>query len=204
MSPLDKQIDVLKELINIGVGRGANVLNTMLHSHIRLQVPFVSILSSAELRQKMEIHSGKRLSAVNLTFKGSFSGIAELIFPSESASKLVTAFTGEGAGVEDLDSIRAGTLCEIGNIVLNALLGSISNLLQLHLNYSVPNYVEGNIDNLLPPHQVSSSSVILLARTRFTIEELEIDGDFVLFLEVGSFDKLLASINAFSIIDGEN
>ena len=41
------------------------------------------------------------------------------------------------------------------------------------------------------------SKYILLARTSFLIEELEITGDFVLFLELGSMEKLLQLIDTF-------
>lgn len=198
-----EQLDSLREIINIGVGRGADVLNTMLNSHISLQVPFVKVLSKEELEEEMKGHEKNQLSVVRLGFKGNTSGSSELIFTSESASKLITAFTGEESESFDLDSIRAGTLTEIGNIVLNAVVGSISNMLNLHLKYSVPNYMEGNTKNLFPK-DIDSDSVILLAKTRFKIEEFKIEGDIALFFELGGFDLLLNSIDKFENSGGQN
>ena len=198
-----EQIDSLREIINIGVGRGADVLNTMLSSHISLQVPFVKVLSKEELKEEMKGHEESQLSVVRLGFKGNTSGSSELIFTSESASKLITAFTGEESESFDLDSIRAGTLTEIGNIVLNAVVGSISNMLNLHLKYSVPNYMEGNTKNLFPK-DIDPDSVILLAKTRFKIEEFKIEGDIALFFELGGFDLLLNSIDKFENSGGQN
>ncbi len=43
-----EQIDILKEMINLGVGKGADVLNTILHSHVRLQIPSLKVLSPDE------------------------------------------------------------------------------------------------------------------------------------------------------------
>jgi chemotaxis protein CheC len=192
------QIDALTELINIGIGRGASVLNTMLRSHIRLQVPFVKVLSTAELRRELQTLGKSQLATVVLPFRGNFSGTAELVFPTESASKLVTAVTGEAYEDLDFDSLRAGTLCEVGNIVLNGVMGSISNLLQTPFTYFVPSYTEADIDDLLAMRTSDAESAILLARTRFVIEELEVEGDIVLFLGVGSFDTLLTAIDAFT------
>ncbi len=180
--------------MNIGVGRGASVLNTMLNSHITLQIPFVKMLSCDELKAELDMVGKDRLASVNLLFKGLFSGNAKLLFPSESALKLVTALTGEEPNASDLDSILAGTLSEIGNIVLNSVMGSISNLLQLSLSYSVPNYIEGNVNSLFNMDKIAPKADILLARTRFIIEEFNVEGDIVIFFEVGSFDKLLASL----------
>jgi len=50
MTFLDEiQTDALKELINIGVGNGAEVLNQMFDSHIELNVPDIHILKPSEV-----------------------------------------------------------------------------------------------------------------------------------------------------------
>ena len=200
MNPTALQLDALSELINIGVGRSAEVLNTMLNSHIDLQVPFVKILLSDDFRKEIEALGSDSLSAVHLAFKGKFSGTAQLIFPAATASKLVTTVTGEEVMSESLDEIRSGTLCEIGNIVLNGLMGSISNVLKMHLQYSVPTYLEGKIENLTSAiGNMASDTKILLARTHFTIKELKIEGDIIVFFETGALDALLIEIGTLNI-----
>jgi len=37
--------------------------------------------------------------------------------------------------------------------------------------------------------------LVLLVRTRFTIQQLQIEGDIILLFEVGSFDSLIANID---------
>ncbi len=198
MNPTSEQIDGLKELINIGVGRAASVLNTMLDSHIVLQVPFIKLLNPADFKKEIEMLDKDQLAAVSLGFKGLFSGSAQLIFTTENASKLVTILAGEPDETEDMDSIRTGTLTEIGNIVLNGVMGSISNMLELHFNYSVPTYLEGTSEKLLNSNIADSDRTVLLARTRFLVEELDICGDIALFFEMSVFNKLLNAIEAMS------
>lgn len=193
----EQQIDVLRELINIGVGKGASILNTMLQAHIKLRVPFVQILKRKELVEYMHTLGHEDLAIVNLAFKGEISGSARLVFPTSSASNLVSVFTGEKFGDIDLDSIRVGTLSEIGNIVINAVMGSISNLLHMHFSYSVPNFLEGSLNNIIPAQDNTTETAILLAQTRFDIDTLKIVGDFIVFLEVGYFDKLLEALDSF-------
>ncbi len=41
MNISDEQLDTIKELFNIGVGRAAQTLSTMLNSFIQLEVPTV-------------------------------------------------------------------------------------------------------------------------------------------------------------------
>lgn len=194
----EQHLEVLKELINIGVGRGASVLNSMLNSHINLHVPVLKILKKEELSGYLHQSDLEQIAVVGLPFRGELSGSTKLIFPSESAVKLVNAFTGEIDGDIDMDAIRVGTLSEIGNIVVNSVMGSISNMLKIHFNYIVPYYQEGKLDEVILNRSESfSANNILLAQTHFSIDRLQVVGDIAIFLELGSFKYLLESIECF-------
>jgi chemotaxis protein CheC len=133
---------------------------------------------------------------VRQDFSGPFSGIAELVFPTDSASILAAMLTGEEPGTPDLDAVRIGTLSEVGNILINSVIGSIGNVLQQRLDYALPNYIEDTVENLLNSDDNNNDSMILLAQTQFTVEQLQIRGDIVLIFEVGSFDVLLNALAA--------
>lgn len=191
-----RQLDALQELVNIGIGQAAGILNDMIDSPIRLQIPYLQILSPTDVQEELEIHlNGEQIASVQLKFTGSFGGIAQLVFPTNSAAMLVTMLTGEELGSHDLDSVKIGTLSEVGNIVINGVMGAISNVLQQRLNYSIPSYSEGTIANLLTSGGLSRDTVVLLAQTRFIIERLHIEGDIILIFNVSSFDALLTAIN---------
>ena len=190
-------MDALKELINVGVGRGASVLNTMLKSHIVLKVPFVKVLSPEDLREEIKALGENRLAAVYLGFKGELSGAAMLVFPEKSAQDLVTASTGEESTDSELDSIRAGTLSELGNIVLNGVMGSIVNMLKLRLIFSVPGYVKESVENILTENTIGSDPLVLFVRVQFLVENLDVEGDIILFFKVGTLDTLLAALDHF-------
>ncbi len=189
------QIDAIQELVNIGVGRAAGVLNQMLDAPIRLQIPYIKIGSPLELQQELEASLGaERVAAVRQDFSGSFSGIAELVFPTESACILAAMLTGEEPGTPDLDAVRIGTLSEIGNILINSVIGSIANVLEQRLDYALPTYMEDTVENLLTSKDSVGKTTILLAQTQFSVEQLQIRGDIILIFELGSFDVLLNAI----------
>ncbi|MFH7030126.1 MAG: chemotaxis protein CheC [Heteroscytonema crispum UTEX LB 1556] len=195
----EEQRDALQELINIGVGRAASMLNEMVDSRILLEIPFVNVFNAAELRQELaKLFKDDCFAAVRLSFTGSFSGTADLVFPTESASTLVAVLTGEEPGTPDLDAVKIGTLSEIGNIVINGIMGSISNVLKQRLNYTIPVYLEDKIENILLLSNnisISDQTIFLLAQARFTIEQLEMMGDIILIFEMSSFDALIGAIN---------
>lgn len=195
MSQTNKEdIENLRSLVEKGVHRGAKVLNEMLTAHIELSIPDMQLLMPAAFRHEMQVLAGDGvLAAVDLAFFGAFSGAAQLLFPTETTSKLVAALIGDEQSADDLDSIRVGTLSEVGNIVLNGVMGTIGNILELHFNYHIPEYREGRLDDLIDRQKAGAASV-LLARTRFSVETLQIEGEIVLFFDEGTCDALLEAI----------
>lgn len=199
MSADGRLLDALGELVSLGVGKAANLLNIMLDSHVLLSVPSLSILSAEELRGRLGSLARQELAAVEMGYSGGIEGSVELIFSMDDAGKLVDCLTGDLTGLEgSLDEIRAGTLAEVGNIVINAVLGTLANELDLALEYSVPAYYEGGIDRLIGEAGVEAHSSVLLVQTRFQVEELRVDGDIIVFFAVGSFENLSSAIERYT------
>ena len=187
--------DALSELMNIGVGRAAGMLNEMLGSPIELEVPTIKVLQIGALAAELSQSADDSYAFVRLAFQGSIQGTAALLFPPDSAALLVAALTGEEPGTPDLDSVRAGTLSEVGNIVINGVMGSLGNLLRLPLTYDLPSYFEGVPEHLLRSQRSEPDPTMLLAHTRFTVRDLEIQGTILLVFEVRSFDALLEAVD---------
>lgn len=190
-----RHLDALSELMNIGVGRAAGMLNEMLGSPIELVVPTVKVLKISELADELGQTPDDHFAFVRLAFQGPIQGTAALVFPPDSAALLVAALTGEEPGTPDLDSVRAGTLSEVGNIVINGVMGSLGNLLSLPLTYDLPTYLEGSPGHLLASRLARTDPAMLLAHTRFAVRDLEIQGTILLVFEVRSFDALLDAVD---------
>lgn len=191
------QLDALQEFINIGVGRAAAMLNEMVEAPIQLSVPVLRVFDSDALRAEfLPRLDNQRFAAVRLSFAGTFSGSAELLFPTESAVALVSLLTGEERDSPDLDGVKVGTLTELGNIVINGVLGSLSNLLKQRMDYTLPLYHEGTLEKLLSfNHLFGQNTVFLLAQAKFEIKQLEIVGELILVFEMTSFSELLNGVD---------
>ncbi|MGK7872208.1 MAG: hypothetical protein AB4426_02475 [Xenococcaceae cyanobacterium] len=63
------------------------------------------------------------------------------------------------------------------------------------MQYAVPIYIEEDIEHLVPIQESDPKATVLLAQARFDIEELQVQGDIILFFNVGSFDALLTVID---------
>lgn len=115
----------------------------------------------------------------------------ELLFASDDAAKLADWIVGRSRlGNPDRESMRSGALCEVGNVVINALLGSIANAFGLSLRFSVPSFLEGGGASLVEEIARAAREAVILVRSRFALEGPGIEGDIALFFSPDSFESL--------------
>lgn len=192
----EMELDALKEVINLGVGYAAGSLNELVGTPISLRVPEVDILCLDEARLRATTMGWSRVASVHLAFSGPLKGNVALVFPYDSAVKLVSLLTGDQGSNSDVDGIRAATLEETGNIILNGVVGSISNLLQGKISFSIPYYSEqGGLPARFAGTDKVSPAHVVFARARFGVAQQEIEGEIFLFFEMGSLESLVAALD---------
>lgn len=179
------EIDALAEVVNIGVGRAASSLSDLLGTRIELKVPQIQLLDS-ESQQAIGMSIAQR-------FDGQVSGKALLVFPPTSGHQLAVLLGGYDKGEEIPEMELSGILSEVGNIVLNGVLGSMANLLEAHLDYSVPDFfVDRSVSQLVGDNSQSAKpSSVLIADTEFNVLSEDIQGSVVLAFEIGSLESLV-------------
>ncbi len=193
------EVDALTEVINIGLGQAANSLNEIMEHHVELNVPKLDIYDINDPELSKHIFENTEISSVRQNFNGEFSGSASLLFPDKSAKNLVANVTGEELDSPDLDSIRSSTLLEIGNIVINAIMGTIGNLLKSNLEFLLPEYQKSKDFRkfFINTDKSNQQSLVVLAETNFSLEKLKVDGFILLIFEVKAIDFLIKMINKY-------
>ncbi len=181
----DLQLDALKELINIGVGNGASLLNQILNQPIALSAIHVDVVDIADLNTVANFD--KNASTVLMAFEGQLTGKAKLIFPNNDALKLLNLIAPWINIDTSIGQVKKNVLMEVGNIVINGVIGCISNALKITSKYSLPQYWQGDILDLF---KNSNSGTVILANTQYEIESHKIKGSLLIFLEVHSFETL--------------
>ncbi|MCK4305575.1 MAG: chemotaxis protein CheC [Candidatus Eisenbacteria sp.] len=203
MSITAEHRDILAELINVGLGHAAGQLNDMFGLPVALEIPSVDLLLPNEVEETLREKFGARVSAVSLDFSGSLVGTASLVLPTESALRLISALD-----EEDMDAVNSepmpqrgpsepdDTLEEVGNILINSVLGAVANGLGQHLVFSVPETVEDPMGRIaIADNSTSEDSRILFAQTGFSIKHLLVSGSITLLFQIGSVDALLEAID---------
>ncbi|MDX8387178.1 MAG: chemotaxis protein CheX [Ghiorsea sp.] len=190
----DEQRDALCEIINMGVGKAAASLHGMVGHKVQLTVPSVLVLKADQVKYNIFDQYGDNISLVTMSFDGDISGNSSLLFPPASASILVNALTGSATMENEMDALRMGTLTEVGNIILNGVIGTMSNVLNVSFSFSLPIFLEGSSADVMKLGHHEKTTV-LVANTMLRGEEVDIKGASVLLYNVGAFDALLCLID---------
>lgn len=194
----EQQIDALTEIINIGAGRAAGSLSDLIGERIELSVPFVQIGPVDEMTRRFSTLTDSVETAVIQDFRGGLHGRALLAFPHDSGVKLGQLILGVELAEGELTEDISGVLEEVGNIVLNGVLGSLSNMASTDLSYSVPKLSVGqSVERIITTQLAAEPGVahyLLMADTRFNVAKRNIDGSLVLVLDATVLDTVLNAV----------
>jgi chemotaxis protein CheC len=191
------ELDALTELVNIGVSRAAVSLAVMVAEQVQLSVPAVVIVSRSRAAELIGEPTQDLLVAVRQAFHGDVSGRALLIFPEKNSLELVRAVAGERLSLEDILELEHEALAEIGNIILNACIATIANLLQRSLTMSLPEIVRGTSEGLFDLRSSKSDDIVLFVHINFHLKGRQIVGYVAMVMDFASLTALKELVAAF-------
>lgn len=190
------QRDALIELLNIGFGRAAASLSELTGHRVLLEVPQVSVHAIDELNNALRVVLDDPVASVHQIFSGPVGGDALLILNYSAAGMLKELLTNEAPLPLPIDASAREVLTEVGNILLNACLGTFGNILKVQVSFSVPHL---NLDTL---HEVMRSLLVnreglryaMVVHAGFKLRDAEVKGYLVIVLSVASLDRLIRAV----------
>jgi chemotaxis protein CheC len=194
----DTERDAFAEIANMGVSRAAASLRQMVGEQVLLSVPAVNIVTRLEASRLAERGSAPKLVAVQQSFEGPFSGRALLIFPEAQSLELVRSIVGAEHSLEDIIDLEQEALAETGNIILNACLATIANVLRRTMRMSLPSVVRGDGATLFDIGKSEpNTDLVLFLYIDFTIKERNIRGFIALLMDLPSITALKEIVHDF-------
>jgi chemotaxis protein CheC len=193
--------DALAEIANIGVSRAATSLRQMVGEEVLLSVPAVNIVSCVAASRLVERGGTSRLVGVQQSFEGPFSGRALLIFPAAQSLELVRSIVGDEHSLEDVIDLEQEALAETGNVILNACLATIANVLKHTMRMSLPSVIRGDGRTLFDVQAGDApDNLVLFLYIDFTIKKHDIRGFIALLMDLPSLTALRKIVRGY--IDG--
>lgn len=190
------QIDVLKEIGNIGAGNAATALSKMIAKRIDMDVPKVNIL---EFKDVAELVGGPEAVVVGIYFKvsGDISGSIMFLLDKNSAKFLISLLMSVEGSSDELSEMEISALQEVGNILAGSYLSSLSSLTGLSLIVSVPSLALDMAGAILSVPVILFGQVgdkVMLIETDFIEGSQHVKGNFFLIPDEDSYEILLKSL----------
>lgn len=198
----DEEKEILQEIMNIAFGKAAADLAEVINIFVVLSVPYIQMLKAHDLPGYLtsQVNEYDRISIVEQNFWGEFKGSAFLVFQASAGRELVALF-GDGSEElvsESVDGLEKETLMEVGNILIGACVGKLSELLGDAVTYSPPRVVTENSPNdAIPANIFESDSSAIILKTVFRFSERNVSGFLFLVTSHDSILWLKKSLAAF-------
>lgn len=194
--------DAVGEAFNMGMGAAGNALSEMLGQEVELSVPYVNIERRVEAVASMmnngssqssgasEPFSRHKISGVCEHFDGAFRGSALLLFPENRSLELVRLLLQQTEfDAELLSEMEQEALVEVGNIILNACLAAIAEIVDGEIVNEIPEAVSGTIDDIIKnAASDDSEEFVMKLHMHFNVAEVHIEGDVAFIMDIRSLD----------------
>lgn len=191
------QMDVLREIGNIGTGNAATSLASMLCKPVNIQVPRISILEFDAVTNNL---GGPENMIVGLLFalQGDVTGMMMFLLQKDFAHMVLNTLLGQTLhSFAEIDEMGISAMQEIGNIMAAAYVGAIAQLTDMFIDISVPDIcidMAGAILSVPAIHFANIGDKIIFIEDQFESAELSAASQILLIPEVESLNQIMTKL----------
>lgn len=188
------QIDVLREIGNIGAGNAATTLSMMLSRKVDMTVPHVKIVDIQEIANTL---GGPENQVVGILFTLSenIEGMMMFILEQKFAHLIINQLMGRNLeSFSDFEEMDLSALKEIGNIMAGSYVNAIGGLTNLVINISVPSIAIDMAGAILSVPAIQFGKVgdkVLFIEEEFIGDGENVNSYLILIPEMESLNKIL-------------
>ena len=193
----ERWFDIVREVINIGVGDAASALSDLVNSRITITIPEVRVMNTAEAPEFVRRTLAPLGVYISQDFGGPVSGKALLAYPRQSARAIVNALTGRTGAFSSLSQTEMAVLQEVGNILMVSCLSTMSNVMDASLSFKIPQVTEDISDayfeNMVK--ELAGLDKAIVVKNEMVIEAHRVSGYLFIFLGFRDFQTVIERLD---------
>lgn len=193
----DIQLDVLREIGNIGSGNAATSLSSMLCKQVNIAVPVIRILDH-EAVSDMLGGPENMLVGLLLTLSGEVTGMMMFLLEKDFAHLVLNTLLGQSLNsFDDVDEMSLSALKEIGNIMAASFVNAISQLTGLVIDISVPDICIDMVGAMLSVpviHYANVSDKVIFIEDKFSSDDESAQSHILLMPEVEALENIMEKL----------
>jgi chemotaxis protein CheC len=193
-------LDAFREIGNIGAGNAVTALSEILGNRIEMDIPVARIVPFNSIPDIL-YGAETPVTGVLVGMSGDMDGYMLVIMRIDDAMKLATRASGTELPAvitpESLNENERGAVTEIANILVGSFFTAICSQTGLTVRLSVPELAVdmlGAILNVAIVEYGMLGESVLLLETRFSDNDIDVNGNFFLIPDYQSYKKLIQSL----------
>ncbi len=195
------QIDVLKEIGNIGSGNACTALAMLLNTFVDMTVPSIRFLDFESVKEFLGGGESEVLG-IRIGVKEDLTGMMFHIVKKQFAERIINTFyPKELATLKDLNDMDLSVLSEMGNITSGAYANALASLSNMKVDIMTPEYHVNTIEEILQIPLKEYAEVgdkILVIDEQFIMGDEKLTSNMLLILDGASLTKLFERLGITS------
>lgn len=191
------QLDVLKELGNIGAGNAATALSAMLDHAIGLNVPDIRLLSYQEVTEALG-GPENMIVGIMLSLEGDLSGMMMFLLPRSFAHMTLNTLLGVSfRDFSSIDDMGYSAMKEVANIMASSYVNAIAQLTGMRIQITVPDLCMDMAGAILSVPAIQFANVsdkIIFIADEFLCGEERAESHILMIPDMASLEKLMAKL----------
>jgi chemotaxis protein CheC len=187
----DNAIDIIREMVNIGIGEAADALSKLVNTRVIITVPDIYVMDVKAALAYIRDQVKSVGVYISQDFRDAVRGKTLLFYTKECCISLLNAIYGQTLKTSLTESGIA-TLNEIGNVIMVSCMSEISNMIAGRIVFELPEATieisENYFQNLLKDLDELDKAVIV--KNGIRIKENDIEGYLFVLLSFENFNYL--------------
>lgn len=187
------QLDLLREIGTIGMGRAATALADILACKVEITLPETRIVPLESLDRILGIAENKYF-VLDIALEGDMGGRLFFLLPPDEARILGADLLNQAPDqIDTEDPLFQSSLKEVVNIMTGAYMNVLSDMTGLTVMYGIPSLAIDTLSSLLNyffVHIAQYTNEAIFVRSEMKIKETYFGGTFIYFLDFNSMQKL--------------
>ncbi|MBO6301875.1 MAG: chemotaxis protein CheC [Ruminiclostridium sp.] len=193
----DMQIDVLREVGNIGSGNATTALSSMVGKMIDIQVPSVKVLGFNDAIEEVG-GAEKIIAGILIRINGDVDGMIMFLFEQNLIALIVETFFGSAPqDILNLNEAEMSALNEMGNIMAGSYVNAISQLAGMTIDVEPPVMTIDMLGAIMSVPAIEMGEMgdqLLFIDNNMVIDSTSIQSKMLLLPTIDSLDHLLGKL----------
>lgn len=184
------QLDLLKELANIGGGNAATSISQIIDKPVEMSVPTIDILNYEEIYKNI-MSAGTVVNGIILRMLGDAEGVFLYIIEEKSADKLASMMVPSGMQIDG--EIRISAIKELVNVLVNSFLNALGKFMDTNFITSIPLLANDSFGAILSSVYIELGQYddnIMIIKNEFFYLGEKIESSLYFIPKPGLLDKL--------------